>query len=272
MANLRDPITDFDPKKDMIPFSEMLDIDKWALISLNELVKRVNTAYEEFSFHMIYHDIHNFCTIDMSKQYIDIVKDRLYVENKSSKERRSAQTAMYIILHSLTRLIAPILSFTAEEVWQTVSHLEEDNIESVLLNSVPVYNKEYIADATFEDYNKLFEYRDHILKALEIARNEKIIGKSLEAQLTIYGASDNEAMKLFEKYNSFLSTLFIVSKTTLSNDDTEDFTLNEEELGLKIKVSQAEGKKCSRCWMITEDCEEDGEGQFLCERCRNVLK
>lgn len=183
MANLGD---DFNPDQDMVNPDELFEIDKWALCRLNALVQDCLAAYDKYQFHLVYHNISNFCIIDLSKLYIDITKDRLYTEKKNSKARRSAQTAMFVILDTLVRLLAPILSFTADEIWEAMPHSAKDNKESVFLNDMPEY-KDYSAfERTAEKYDRLFALRDDVMKALELARAEKVIGKSLEAKVEIF--------------------------------------------------------------------------------------
>ena len=271
LANLGSPETDFDPSKDMVPVSELTPIDKWALSRLNTLAGKVRKAYDEYQFHAVYHDIHNFCSIDMSKLYIDITKDRLYCEKKDSALRRSAQTAMYIIINSLTRLLAPMLSYTAEEIWGFMSHVDSDDTDSVFCNAMPDFCDEYSFPEEEKRYESLFDFRDGVMKALEIARADKIIGKSLEANIVIYGKSDNEAMKLFSEFESELNTVFIVSKTVLSNECAPEGAYTDEESGISVAVSVAEGDKCVRCWMQSDDCTPDEDGQMLCERCRKSV-
>ncbi len=257
MANLGTAETDFDPNRDMVPVSELYEIDKWALSRLNGLVKRVNEAYSSYSFHVVYHEINNFCTVDMSKLYVDITKDRVYVENKDSVGRRSAQTAMYIILSSLVRMLAPILSFTADEAWEMMSHTSSDDGRSAMLNDMPTYTDEYNFGGIEEHWNKLFSMRDDVMKALETARAEKMIGKSLDAKIIIHTASGEE-YELLKSFGDELETVFIVSGVTLVNDGTSN-----------VEVLPADGCKCIRCWKYSREGKDDGG--FICSRCADIL-
>ena len=271
MANLR-TTEDFDPERDLLPVSETEPLDRWAISRYQELVGRVREAYDAYAFHLIYHDVHNFCTIDLSKQYVDITKDRLYVENTNSKTRRAVQSTMYRILHGLTRLIAPLLSFTAEEAWESFAHLSSDQCESVFLNPLPEMDASLIDQEALDTYNHLFEYRDDVMKALELARAEKKIGKSLEAQVVICGATDNHAMQIFGGFSEKeLADLFLVSGAKLSNDPAPAEAFSETESGIAVNVIPADGEKCCRCWMYTTDTETDADGNVLCARCRKVL-
>ena len=259
MANIGTPDTDFDPNKDMVDVNELLDIDKWALARMNKLVASVNKAYNNYEFHILSHDVANFCTIDMSKLYIDIVKDRLYVERKDSKERRSAQTAMYIILNALTRMIAPILSFTADEIWGTMAHAEGDDVRSALLNDMPVYEEKYAFADIEAHWNKLFDMRDDVMKALEEARAAKLIGKSLEAKITI--CANAEKLEILKSFGDELKTVFIVSQVELCEGEGDE---------IKVEVATADGEKCDRCWMHSTDGIKTEDG-YLCKRCAEIL-
>jgi len=271
LANLGKPEDDFDPNKDMVPLDQLEELDKWAVSRLNRLVGRIRNAYDNYQFHLIYHDIHNYCAIDLSKLYIDITKDRLYCERKNDPKRRSAQTAMYLIASSLIRLIAPILSFTAEESWSYLSHRTGDNTGSVFYNEMPAYDEKLCFEEAEKKYEALFEHRDDVMKALEIARADKIIGKSLEAKVIIYGDKENPTMKLLEENKSVLETIFIVSEVVLSYDKPEGNVFSETESGISVAVSPAEGEKCIRCWMYKHDTVVDEHGQHLCRRCKEAV-
>ena len=270
MANLGKNGEDFDPNRDMLPVSELYDIDKWALARLNRLVKESLEAYNKYDFHIVIKSISNFCTVDMSKLYIDITKDRLYVEKTDSKERRSAQTAMYIILSSLTRLLAPMLSYTAEEIWHSMKHQDSDDTLSVFLNNMPKYDPALDFDGIEAHYDSLFELRDDVMKALEVARADKLIGKSLDAKVTIF-ASDDETMKVLQSFGEDeLETIFIVSGVKLEKGEAADGSFTDCVKLAGVKVEQADGVRCDRCWKYTTDAREDGDSH-LCPRCAHVL-
>lgn len=271
LADLGSPETDFNPKTDMVPFDQMPDIDRWALTRLNNLVKNSVEAYNRYEFHVICHDVLNFCSIDLSKLYIDITKDRLYCNRKDAPERRSAQTVMYLTIKYLTKLLAPILSYTAEELWGYISLTEEDNDISVFCNDMPAFREDMNFPDMEEKYDGLFDYRDDVMKALEISRAEKFIGKSLEAKVTIFGDAENEAMKLFKAHQDELEEIFIVSQVVLSNEKAPENAFADTQSGVAVLVELAEGKKCSRCWVYRNDCVSDGDDDFLCPRCRKAL-
>jgi len=207
----------------------------------------------------------------MSKLYIDITKDRVYVENAKSLARRSAQTAMYIIANSLTRLIAPILSFTAEETWTHMAHTADEDTASVFFNDMPCVNPLYVNAAVEEKYNHLFDFRDDVMKALEKARAEKVIGKSLEAKITVYGEKGSDVMAQFESFKDMLATVFIVSQVELSYDAAPADAFNETDSGIAVKVAPADGEKCARCWMYVTEYDTDEAGQAICHRCRDII-
>jgi len=264
-------INDFDPNKDLVPVDELYDIDKWALSELNKLTTTVRHAYDEYEFHIVYHSINNFCTVEMSKLYIDITKDRLYVEPAASLARRSAQTAMYLILSSLTRLVAPLLAFTAEEIWLAMPHLATDERESVFLNLMPSYKPEWEFDSIASRYNSLFDLRDTVMKALEIARASKKIGKSLDAKVDIY-TTDKETYDLLASFSEGdLEDVFITSGVSIHNHaapaDTSAYT--DDTSALSVVVSEADGERCDRCWKYATEITHDGDG-ILCSRCASI--
>ncbi len=272
LANLGTPEEDFDPNKDMVPFDKMYDIDKWIVSELNNLCEKVRRAYETFEYHIIYHEVHDFCTNELSKIYVDITKDRVYVEEKDSFGRRSAQTAMYICVNYITRLLAPILSYTAEETWSYMAHLDGENSESVFLNDLPAYDKKYENTELSAKWNALLAVRDDVMKALEVARAEKLVGKSLDASIVIYGDKDNDAIKLFEEFADELKTVFIVSKATVCKCEAPEGAFTDTVSGIAVAVSASTGTKCDRCWYYSDDIKTDSDGQHLCPRCSAIIK
>lgn len=245
-------ISDFNPDSDMVGYSDMAEIDKWALNSLNKLVDKVITAYENYEFHMIYHNIHNFCVVDMSNVYLDIIKDRLYTSKAGSPERRSAQSAMYIVLDALVKLIAPFLCYTSEEIFSYMPHKSSDESFSVVMNDMPKVCDEYNNAAIEEKWSKILDIREKVLKALEDERANKRIGKSLEAQVNITASEDYEFLKSIE---GELSEIFIVSGVTVT----------EGEDG--ISISPAEGVKCERCWTVSRSVGTNPNHPTICAKC-----
>ncbi|MBQ5602223.1 MAG: class I tRNA ligase family protein, partial [Clostridia bacterium] len=264
MANLNG----FNPDTDIVPIEKLQDIDKWALSRMNALAKAAREAYDNYEFHIIYHGVNNFCTTDMSKLYVDITKDRVYTEKADSEARRSAQTAMWYILSALTRLIAPLISFTAEEIWREMPHLSSENKESVFLYDMPEWNEAWNFAELEERWSKLFDLRDDVMKALEIARANKLIGKSLDAKITLY--MSDETKSFVESFGDLLPTVFIVSDVQFGKGNAPEGAHTETESGIAVLVEQADGEKCDRCWMYTTTPIDDGEGK-LCPRCKRII-
>jgi isoleucyl-tRNA synthetase len=260
----------FDPNTDMVELSELLDIDKWALARTNELIKTCREAYDNYEFHVIYHAINNFCTTDMSKLYVDITKDRMYTEKTESVLRRSAQSAMWLILSALTRLAAPLISFTAEEIWQSMEHLDSDKKESVFLNDLPAANAAWEFSELAAKWDRLFELRDDVMKALEIARADKLIGKSLDAKVTVF-TNDKETFELLDSFKSELPAVYIVSAAEIVLGNAPEGAFAEEGGAICVLVEVANGERCDRCWLHSTECVSDGEGH-LCPRCRAIVE
>lgn len=264
-------INGFNPDTDSVDYSEMSELDRWALYKMTNLIKKVNEAYSGYEFHMMFHAIHNFCVVDMSNFYLDIIKDRLYTSKPDSKERRAAQTVMYEILQSLVRMLTPVLAFTTEEIWQYMPHRAEDDIESIQLNSWPQVNEMYLDTQLAEKWEKIFELRSDVSKTLEIARANKTIGHSLNAKVTLY--ADGENLEFIKSIESDLVTVFIVSAVEIKNlADAPAAAQNGEEMPeIKVSVEQAPGDKCERCWMFSEFVGEDEKHPTLCKRCADVV-
>jgi len=256
----------FDPSADSVPDGDLLEIDRWALSKLEGLVRRVGKSYNDYEFHVLYHAVHNFCSVDLSAFYLDVLKDRLYISPAKSLARRSAQTAMYRILDALTRLIAPVLSFTADEIWQ---ELPGEREESVHLAAFPAFEAA-LFDAELEArYSKLLAVRSDVSKALELARAEKRIGHSLDARVLL-AAPAGPWRELLEAYQGELATLCIVSQAELVVE-LADGGAGEEVAGLRIKVEKARGEKCERCWNYATTIGESDQHPTVCHRCREAL-
>ncbi len=256
----------FEPAADSVPDGDLLEIDRWALSRLEGLVARVTKAYNDYEFHVLYHAVHNFCAVDLSAFYLDVLKDRLYTAPGKSLARRSAQTAMYRILDALTRLIAPVLSFTADEIWQ---QLPGEREESVHLASFPRFEASLLDTELEARYAKLLAVRSDVAKALELARGEKRIGHSLDARVLI-AAPAGPWRELLERYRDQLATLCIVSQAEVV-DELADGVAGEEVPGLRVKIEKARGEKCERCWNYVETVGESDEHPTVCHRCREAL-
>ena len=253
-------IEDFDPKSHSVSYEELDELDKWALLKLNQLVEKIEKAYSEYDFHVMLHSIHHFCVVDMSNFYLDVTKDRMYVSGTESKARRAGQTAMYIILDTLTRLLTPVLCFTSEEIWKYLPHGETDNGESVMLNDWPEAKPEYANAALEEKWDKLLEVREPVLKALEEARNKKLIGQSLQAKVVL--KAQGALYDFLKAVEEVLPTVFITSQVVLEKKDSG---------ALEAEVLVAEGDKCERCWTYSDTVGKTEEHPTLCKRCSSVL-
>lgn len=256
--------SDFDPDKDMVSYNELQEIDKYALLKLNDLVRKCTESYDKYDFHEAYQAINVFCVTDMSSFYLDIIKDRLYTAKANSKERRAAQTTMYIILDSLVRMLAPLTSFTAEEIWKYMNKSKNEKVESVMLTIYPEVNSQYENEELRAKWEKIVKIKEIVSKKLEEARAEKIIGHSLNAKVTLFAEGD--LYKFIKENKELLQTVFIISNLEVE----ENQRTNEEKLG--VKIEQAEGEKCERCWMYSTTVGEDKENPTICHRCSEALK
>lgn len=255
--------SDYNPDEP-VEYKDLEEIDKWALTRLNKLIKDCTNNYDNYNFSNCYHDINQFCVSDMSNFYLDIIKDRLYTSKPDSKERRSAQTTMYIILDALVKILTPMICFTAEEIWKAMKHKSDEQVESVMLTDFPKANDMYDNEELSAKWDKILKLKDLVAKELENARAEKTIGHSLNAKVTIF-ANDDEYNFLKENID-LLRTVFIISDLEVLKNERKD----EEKLG--IKVEQAHGEKCERCWMYSTTVGEDKENPTICHRCSEALK
>ena len=249
---------DYDPEKP-VAYEDLQEIDKWALTRLNKLIKDCTKDYDTYSFGNCYHDVNQFCVVDMSSFYLDIIKDRLYTEKADSVARRAAQTTMYYILDALVKILTPMISFTAEEIWSAMKHTEKENVESPMLADYPVLNDEWDNKEIAEKWEKIIKVKNIVAKDLELARAEKTIGNSLDAEVTIY--AEGEEYKFLKENEELIKLVLIVSGLEIQENNRKQ----EEKLG--VKVEHATGEKCERCWMYNDHL-EDG----LCPRCKEVLE
>lgn len=256
---------DFDPAKDGVPYERMVEMDRWALHRLQEIIRRVRNAYERYQFHIVYYTLYNFCTVDLSALYLDVLKDRLYTSRHDAEQRRSAQTAMYIILDAMVRLLAPIMTFTSDEVWLAMPRTEERE-PSVHLTLFPSVTDTLCDDRLDEVWRTMIDIRSEIAKALEIARKNKIIGHSLDAAVTIEVRDDMKP--LLEGRMEDLRALLIVSRLNAVAPGTLREAYESKEIeGLKVAVEKARGQKCSRCWIYSEDLGVEPQHPSICGRC-----
>ena len=263
-------LNDFDPTQNRISYEGMPEVDRWAMQRLQKLISRVLTAYRDYEFHVVYHRIHTFCTVDMSALYLDIIKDRLYTAPATSEARRAAQTVLYETLNALVRLLTPILAFTSEDIWRYVPG-EKDGAVSVQLAEMPEVNEDYLDPDLEEKWERLLAVRGEVTKVLEMSRRDKAIGNSLEAAVNIY--ADEDLFDFLTPELPELATLFIVSQVTLKRlKETPDNAIRPEALPeMALTVSKAEGEKCERCWMYHPGVGANSEHPTICPRCAEAV-
>jgi isoleucyl-tRNA synthetase len=258
---------DFDPVRHGVPYARLPELDRWALMRLEELKARVRRAYDEFEFHAIYHALNNFCSVDMSAVYLDILKDRLYTFRADSPARRGSQTVLYEIILAMTKLMAPILSFTAEEIWRSLLGQFGQSLEteSVHLAMFPAAEPERQDPELMKRWDRLLEVRSVVQAALEEQRRNKVIGSSLEAVVEIQANPDTYGF--LKPYENDLSALFIVSGTKL-----KEVHHRPERPDFLVTVSKATAKKCERCWNYREAVGANAAHPTLCDRCVEALQ
>lgn len=255
-------LNDFEPDTDSVSFDKLLPIDKWALMKLDELNDKVREGYESFEFHQVFHAVHNFCVVDMSNFYFDVLKDRLYTEKSDGELRRAAQTTIYIILDAMTRMIAPILAFTSDEIWKYMKHSKNDDAENVVFNSMPEKTGINADEEFITKWDRIHETRDIVKKAIEVAVKAKEIRSSLKAKITL--KCTGEMYDFLKSVESELTAAYIVSEIEIVND--------ESATELKVEVSHAAGEKCERCWCFSNTVGKNPKHITLCERCAKVLE
>jgi isoleucyl-tRNA synthetase len=260
---------DFDYEKDQVPYEKLSELDRWALMKAEKLLRRVTKAYREYEFHIVFHSIHNFCTVDLSNIYFDILKDTLYCSHPDDQRRKGAQTVLYKLINDLVIMLTPILAFTTEEIWSFLRR--DDQPESVQLLSWPEENDLYLDDALEQHMDKVLQVREVVTKALEEARSRKIIGHSLASKVIVY--ANDEWYKLLQETPG-LEKIFIVSQLELvnSNQAVENGTNLENVDGIWVTVEPAQGGKCERCWIIDSSVSTEEEQPALCSRCSTVVE
>jgi isoleucyl-tRNA synthetase len=259
---------DFDPATDRVPYKQLPELDQWALMRLGELIPRVRQAYEDFEFHTIFHVLNNFCSVDLSAVYLDILKDRLYTFRADSPLRRGSQTVLFDILVAMTKLMAPVLSFTAEEIWQTMPGACKKSLHasSVHLAAFPEVESQWTNEGLVQRWGQLLEVRVAVQGELERQRRDKVIGAPLEACVELEANPDK--YKLLKQYEEDLPTLFIVSQVAIHPvthlPHYPDFSVRS--------VVKASDKKCERCWNYREAVGRDAAHPTLCDRCLEAIR
>ena len=258
-------LNEFDPNNLVAP-QDMEELDKWALTKLDALVAQCRKSYENYEFHMVSHAINDFCVVDLSSFYLDILKDRLYCEEKDGLRRRSALSALFLIVDALAKLFAPILAFTCDEIWQAMPHRDGDDARNVLLNQMPESFAQYaLNEATMEKWATVMKLRQDVNGVLEVARADKRIGKALEAHVSLQ-TEDAALVELCKDIN--VAEICIVSSCAWENTADGAVVGTGTNLPqLTVGVTEARGEKCPRCWMHSEEADENG----LCKRCAAVI-
>lgn len=248
-------LNDFDPDKDMVAPENLTNIDKWAVKTLNNLIEKVETSYDKFEFHQVYHSIHKFCVVDMSNFYLDVLKDRLYTEKKDSLSRRSAQSAIYLILDAMTRMLCPILAYTSDEIWRFMPHKSSDNTENILFNDMPKTIELDVDDEFMAQWEKISELRDNVKKEIEVLVKNKTIKSSLEAKVILTASGDY--LEFLKAVENEIKPALIVSEVEIVEGDGD----------LVVTVEKAEGEKCERCWTISKTVGLNSAHPTICDKC-----
>ena len=250
-------MADFNPNTEYVDYQKRDELDKYIMYKLNNLVKDCITAYDKYEFHTVFNSIHRFCTADLSSRYLDVVKDRLYTLNAKDELRLSIQSTMYDVLISIITLLAPVLTFTTEEIYSFMNLKDSDKCDSVLLLPMAKANELYNDEKLSTKWDNIYELRDEILGVLEQARSEKIIGHPLDACVTIYDTETK--VEYLEQIREILEMVLIVSKV-------------EIKVGQRyIEVSKAPGTKCERCWKYSVHVGEDHTHSTICPRCIDAI-
>jgi isoleucyl-tRNA synthetase len=266
---------DFEPEKDSVSTNELDEMDRWILQRTQSVLSRCRQAYDDYEFHGVYHTLNNFCSVELSAQYLDIVKDRLYCEGGKSQTRRAAQTTLYRILDTLVHLMAPLVPFTAEEIWGYLPD-KDRRPSSVFLSRMPEPDASLRDLQLAEKWDRIFRERSEVLKALEQARSAGIIGHSLDAKVLFAsrnGHQGSSLTELIETDRTRLQDLLIVSQVSDSQDAdaAAGMSYDSEALKCQISVSKAEGSKCERCWKYDNQVGADKNHPTVCARCAAVL-
>ncbi len=258
---------DFDPDKDIVPNDELEDLDKYALMKLDEVMATAKAGYDNYEYHTMAHALHNFCVVDMSNFYFDVLKNRLYTSAPESKTRRAAQTVLYKVLDALTLVLTPVLAFTCDEIWREMKHDSSRNPESPLFNDIP-FDKYIDADEAFiAKWDRIHDIRTDVQKALEFARRDKIIGKPLEAKVILH--AEGELAEFLKSVEGALPEIFITSAVEITDGKGE----NEGDVqGLSVSIERADGEKCERCWKFSTTVGSCAEHPTLCAECAATMK
>ncbi|WP_312942038.1 isoleucine--tRNA ligase [Oscillibacter sp.] len=260
---------------DLVPADQMEELDRWAITRLNALTEKCLKAYDDYEFFVVTHAVNDFCVLELSNFYLDIIKDRLYCEEEDGKRRRSAQTALFLILDTMTKLMAPVLVFTCDEIWQAMTHRAGDDGRNVLLNEMNKPFADYaLGEKAMERWETVVRLRDDVNAVLETARADKKIGKALEAHVSLHADDDAAAQALMATVGVSLAEVFIVSDCNITTaEPSAEATVGKGTNfpGLTVEVGRAPGAKCERCWMQSAKVGENPDHPTLCPRCAEVV-
>ncbi|MGA1869263.1 MAG: isoleucine--tRNA ligase [bacterium] len=266
-------LNDFNSNEDTIPYEERDELDQWVLHQLQKLKSTILKAYQDYQFHLVFYWLHNFCAVTLSALYLDASKDRLYTSKPHEKTRKSAQSTMNDILHALVRLMAPIMSFTAEEIWDHIPSESRQGIQSIHLCSFPEVNETFQNDVLNERWEKLLGIRADIAKSLESARSKKIIGHPLDAKVSLCLGENKELFEFLNPYQEELKTILIISDLEILSGKTafQEWEQSATYENLWIKVEKAQGQKCERCWKYSTTVGQNKDHISLCDRCATKI-
>ena len=257
---------DFDPDKDIVPNEELEELDKYALMKLDRVIETARAGYDEYEYHTTAHALHNFCVVDMSNFYFDVLKNRLYTSAPNSKTRRAAQTVLYKVLDALTLVLTPILAFTCDEIWKAMKHDSSRDARSPLFNDIPTSGYIDIDEAFIAKWDRIHEIRTDVQKALELARKDKKIGKPLEAKVTLF--ADGELAEFLNSELDALPEIFITSAVEIKSGEGD---VKGDVDGLSVSISKAEGEKCERCWKFSTTVGCNHDHPTLCKECADTM-
>ena len=258
---------DFDPAVDYVKYEDLKSLDKFALHKLNKLNEEVTEAFENYEFYKYFQCLQNFAAVDLSSFYLDIVKDRLYTAGKKSLSRRACQTVMFEILHSLVRILTPVMPHQAEDIWQNIPECQRDGIESVLLTDWVTIKPEWTNEKLEEEFTQILKAREVVSRAIEPLRADKQIGSSLEAAVYIK-AENSEVLKANEDE---LANIFITSQAYITETKPENVMNEYSENGYTVWVTKAKGEKCDRCWKYRELGHNAGH-ETICDECFEAIQ
>ena len=263
-------INDFDPSVDYVEYEDLKPLDKYALHTLNELVKDVTSAFDNYEFYKYFQHLQNFASVELSSRYLDIVKDRLYTSGQKSLSRRACQTVLFELSQALVRLLVPVMPHQAEDIWQNVVECQRGGLESILLSDWPKVNEAWNNEALEKDFETILKAREVVTKAIEPLRADKKVGSSLEVAVYLQ-SEDTEVQNILESNKTELGNIFITSQAILAQDNPQEILNEYNEESFKVLVTKAQGEKCERCWKYRALGEHQGH-ETICSECFEAIQ